>query len=1556
MEGTMSDVEIEGIAIIGMAGRFPGARNVDEFWRNLRDGVESVTFFTDEELAGSVPPEMLGNPNYIKANAVLEDADMFDGAFFGFNPREAEILDPQQRVFLECAWAAMESAGYNPDLYEGAIGVFGGVDLSSYLMNIFSNQDIVASVGALQAIMSNDKDHLCTRVSYKLNLKGPSVCVQSACSTSLTAVHSACRSLLNYECDMALAGGSSIKWPQRAGYLYEEASINSPDGHCRAFDARARGTIGGNGAGVVVLKRLADALADGDCIHAVIKGSAMNNDGSQKISYTAPSVDGQSEVIVMAQEMAGVDPATITYIEAHGTATELGDTIEIAALTKAFRARTDKVGYCGVGSVKTNIGHLDAAAGIAGLIKTVLALKHRMLPPSLHFTEPNPNIDFAHSPFYVNAELKKWEPQGAPRRAGVSSYGMGGTNVHLVVEEFTPDDPSRAAGDWQLLTLSARTETALDKMTVNIKEYLSQHPDSNLADVAYTYQVGRKAFRHRRALVCRDVADAVKSLETMDPRRVLTGAAEGGKRRVVMMFSGQGTQYANMGLELYRSEKVFRQEVDRSAEILQPSLGFDLRQALYPREDQLAEADEKLTQTFITQPALFVIEYALARWFQSLGIEADAMIGHSIGEYVAACLSGVFSLEDALRLVAARGALMQGLPGGAMLAVQIAEKEIQPWLNEKVSLAASNGPSLCVISGPHEAINAAQTELTERNIGCRLLHTSHAFHSSMMEPILQPFIQQLEKAPLKAPQVPYISNVTGAWITEADATSHEYWARHLRQPVRFSDGIAELLKDPSRIMLEIGPGQTLCTLVRQRPDRPAAHMLLPSLRPPQERQSDLAFTLTALGKLWMAGVEVDWRALHQGAQRRRVYLPTYPVERQRYWIEPARNAEAGAPRRREAGKRADIADWFYLPLWKQTVHLPKAKLTPEQTSRWLLVGAQGGLMAQIAQRLKELSQDVVVVEHGAGQGDLGADIYSIDPRNADDYYRLLRELETRGWSPQVALHFGAPAQPEPAESRQEFFRRAQEGNFFSLLNLIKAIGSVNVSDAIQIGVISHGLHDVTGQEETIPEKTTVLGLCKVIPQEYPNLICRNIDLPLEADRAAFKPEMSDQLIAEMSAESADLIVAYRNHRRWVQTFDPLRLDEPAPQAPVLREGGVYLITGGLGGVGLALAEHLARSARARLVLIGRSEFPSRDDWPKWLAEHDAQDSTSVKIRKLQMFEEMGGAVTVLSANVADKRRMQEVIAEVYDRFGALHGVVHGAGINGERSVRAISEIGPTECEWHFEPKVFGLQTLSDVLQGRELDFCLLLSSLSATLGGLGFTAYSAANVYMDAFVQRQSKTSAIPWISVNWDGWLLSEEGPANNIGAALDALAMKPAEGAAAFDRILASPGLTQVVVSTGDLYQRMEQWLRPGASAPARRSDVGSAGALYPRPELATDYVAPASSLEQTIADTWRELLGIEQIGVHDNFFELGGHSLLATQLVSRMRKLFDVELPLRRFFETPTISDLAELVLRSQAEQLGAEKLAELSEEITALTEEELKELLESEKQTLSKDASH
>jgi acyl transferase domain-containing protein len=646
---------VTGIAVIGMACRFPGARNTEEFWRNLRDGVESISFFSAQELeAAGVDPTTLQAPNYVPACPALDDMELFDATFFDVNAREAELTDPQQRLFLECAWEVLESAGYDAARHPGRIGVYAGVEINSYLLNnVLPQRDLLTSRGGMAHVVTvSDKDYLSTRVSYKLNLRGPSVTIQTACSTSLVAVHLACESLLNCESDLALAGGVTIRVPQ-TGYLYQEGDVLSPDGHCRAFDAGAQGTIFGNGVGIVVLKRLADALTDGDHIHAVIRGSAINNDGASKVGYTAPSVAGQTTVIAEALAVAGVGAETITYVEAHGTGTALGDPVEIAALTRAFRLSTEKRGFCAIGSVKTNVGHLSAAAGVAGLIKTILSLKHKLIPPSLNFERPNPKIDFENSPFYVSTCLSEWETEGSPRRAGVSSFGMGGTNAHVVVEEAPQVESAGESRPWQLLPLSARTSTALDTMTANLARHLQQYPDLNLADVAYTLQTGRQAFNQRRVLVCRDGDEAARALETLDPHQVFTRFQQTLDRPVVFMFSGQGAQYANMGQGLYQIEPTFRKEVDHCYELVAPHLGFDLREVLFPGDERAAEATERLTQTAITQPALFVVAYSLARLWMAWGIHPQAMIGHSIGEYVAACLAGVFSLPDGLALVAA---------------------------------------------------------------------------------------------------------------------------------------------------------------------------------------------------------------------------------------------------------------------------------------------------------------------------------------------------------------------------------------------------------------------------------------------------------------------------------------------------------------------------------------------------------------------------------------------------------------------------------------------------------------------------------------------------------------------------------------------------------------------------------------------------------------------------------------------------------------------------------------------------------------------------------------
>jgi amino acid adenylation domain-containing protein len=893
----MSDEPYSGIAIVGIAGRFPGAATVEELWANLVAGRESISFFSDGELveSGLDPGELRRRGQYVAARGILEDADRFDAAFFGIHPKEAEVMDPQHRVFLETCWEAIERAGYPPTKVQGAVGLFAGATYNTYYLHaLHPRPELIELVGSDLAMFGNEKDYLATRVAYKLGLTGPALNVSTACSTSLVAVCQACQSLLTYQCDMALAGAASVTVPQRRGYYFDEGNIGSADGHTRTFDARAAGTVFSNGVGVVVLKRVEDAVKDGDRIFAVIKGTAVNNDGSQRMSFGAPGIEGQSEVITMAHAFAGIDPETITYVEAHGTATPLGDPIEVAALTKAFRRGTDARQFCGLGSIKSNIGHLDVASGVAGLIKTALSLDAQVIPASLHFTQPNPKLDLENSPFYVNSALQEWKTSpGVPRRAGVSSFGTGGTNAHAVLEEaprLGTSDPSRT---WQLLVLSAKTHEALERATSNFAAHLEQMNSGcdeaarELADVAFTLQRGRVEFRHRRIAVCQDAAEGARILAGRDAKRVFTHEQQLTDPPVVFLFPGQGAQYAGMGAALYRSEAVFKDEVDRCAALLEPLLGCDLRDILFPSGEP--DSERRLTQTRFTQPALFTIEYSLAKLWMSWGIRPSAMIGHSVGEYVAACVSGVFSLEDAVTLVARRAALVDQQPAGAMLAVRLAEKELAPLLNGKLAIAAVNAPKLSVVSGPHEAIAALEAQLESRRIAAKRLLTSHAFHSPMMEPVLAPFTAILRQVEFHAPQIPFISNVTAEWSTADQVQDPGYWSSHVRQAVRFADGIAELAKDPNRILLEVGPGQTLTALARQHPAKSPEQVVLASLG--LSGADELRGLLETLGRLWSAGVAVDWESFYAGERRRRAVLPTYPFERKRYWPESPMSAQ-----------------------------------------------------------------------------------------------------------------------------------------------------------------------------------------------------------------------------------------------------------------------------------------------------------------------------------------------------------------------------------------------------------------------------------------------------------------------------------------------------------------------------------------------------------------------------------------------------------------------------------------------------------------------------------------
>jgi phthiocerol/phenolphthiocerol synthesis type-I polyketide synthase E len=1543
----------ERIAVIGMACRLPGAQSPDEFWRNLREGRESIRVLSDEELAAAgVDATQRRDPRYVPAKGVLEDADGFDAGFFSVSPREAALMDPQQRIFLETSWSALEDAGYDPRKYEGSIAVFAGSILSMYLLrHLAPNREVMTGAGNFQIAVGNDPTFLATSTSYQLDLRGPSVSVGTACSTSLVAVHLACQSLLAHESDMALAGGVSVHLPLAGGYRYEEGGILSPDGHCRPFDAAAQGTVSSDGAGIVVLKRLSDAIADGDVIHAVIRGSAMNNDGRLKVGYTAPSARGEAQVIAEAMALAGVDPETVSMIEAHGAGTLLGDPIEVSALLEAFGDCGGRRAFCALGSVKSNIGHVDAAAGIAGLIKTVLALRHREIPPTLHFQRPNPQVDFGSTPFYVNDGLRAFPDRGAPLRAGVSSFGIGGTNVHVVLEEAPAQEQSApSSGAAELFVASARTPSALERATDRLADHLEQNQAASLADIAHTLRHGRRAFPHRRALVVHDRDDAIAALRARTPQRVWTAQAPSARPSIAFMFPGLGDHYAGMGWEIYCTEPVFREMIDRCAGLLQRHLDRDIRDFLFAGRDwahpvlERTNAAEHATKLDLramlgrgtavadlpatAQPAIFAIELALVELLRSWDIEPEAMIGHSIGEFAAACVSGVLSLPDALQVVAARARLMESrVAPGAMLAVPLGEGELRDLLPAGVSLGAVNGARLCIASGEESGIAALNDTLAGRGISAQRLRSTHAYHSQMMEPLVEPLAALLRKVQLHPPRIPYVSCLTGMWITDTDATDPEYWARHLCRTVRFQQGLTQLLAEPGRVLLEVGPGQGLTShAVAERTRCGSQQPVIPTMRWSYGLQSERDVLLGAVGQLWIAGAPLDTERFQAREGRRRAQLPTYPFERQRYWIDPPAVGEGTSAV--AAGKRPDVSDWFYLPCWK-----PSARPRPRDGiagENWLVFLDRHGVGAAVTAELRERGVRVATVEPGdtfAGEGDA----FVIDPRRGEDYRSVIEGLCAEDRAPRSVVHLWSLTAREHGTPSAARFAAVQETGYSSILLLLQALGRRGLESTVRLELVSNHLYDVTGSDDPVPEKSTLRAPAMVAPQEHPGLVCRCIDLDTAVDDPDSRRALVADIVGELTGEECGSEVAYRSHRRWVPAYEPVRLEAADDRLRPFRQRGVYLLTGGLGGVGLLLARHLARTSQARLVLTGRSPFPARPEWERWLAEHDAGDSTSRRIEQVLGLEELGAEVLVLRADVARADDMRRVLEEIDARFGALHGVIHAAGAIGVETFREVRQAPAADAEGQFVAKVRGLLVLDELLAGRSLDFCLLMSSLSAILGGLGFTAYSAANLFMDAFARWKNRESGTVWTSVDWDSWRLADTRPViAGLGATVSEFVMEPEEGAEACERILAEKHLGHVVVSSGDLGARLRLWIE-------RRGQTEAVPAIqrHDRPSLATEYEAPRGELEGDLAEIWQELFGVASIGVHDNFFALGGHSLLATQLNARLSSKLHVEMSLAALLQAPTIADLAVAIVTQQAEMADPEMLEEMLAELGELS---------------------
>jgi amino acid adenylation domain-containing protein len=1349
----------DGLAIIGMACRVPGADSVEALWRNLCDGLETISTLSDEDLApAGLAPGELADPAYVRRAGTLPGIDLFDAEFFGFSPREAELMDPQHRVFLECSVEALQRAGFDPGGRTGAVGVYAGVGLSDYLWeNMVPNgARLRREVDRLQLQISLDKDYIATRVAYKLNLCGPAVTVQTACSSSLVAVHMAARALLAGDCDVALAGGVSLMTPAR-GYRYQEGGILSRDGHCRAYDARATGTVPGSGVGVVVLKRLADALADGDPIAAVVLGSAINNDGADRVGYTAPSVEGQAAVVRAALREADVEPRTIGFVEGHGTATPIGDPIEVTALTEVYGPAERP--WCALGSIKTNVGHLDCASGVAGLIKAVLAVQHGVVPPHPHFGEASPHIERDGNPFFVNAEPIDWPVREGPRRAAVSSFGLGGTNAHFVLEQ--PPEPGRTVteGAPELIVLSARTRTALDRSAELLAERLINGtgdvdggPREWLADVAYTLQVGRSGMTYRRFAVATDTEEAGSLLS--GSARGATGDGECDEAapppRVVFGFGdGAGVNFATAGA-LLRDLPEYREHVEEAGASLDGAAAQALAELLAGR------VPPEPVDPSVAEPVGLVVQTALTRLLSDWTSTAEEAIGLGTGRGLADRIAG--------------------------------------------------GP-------PFAVPGSAGKEPRSR----------------------------VEKE------------------------------------------LAALAMDPTVVLLDVSAGSALAEVAT--PILGADQVI--SVAGSHGRSG----LLRAVGRLWARGVDIDWRALHR-EPRRRLVLPTYPFERQRYWIEPPVTGD-DADSARPAGRRPDPADWFSTPSWRRAP-LPGGKATPSAT---LVVAGDEGLGDRIAARLAA-SAPVTRVRAGRTFAETEAGVFTVDPAVPADLESVVRRMcdASGGFPARIVFCLAAVAEP-PADRRLDAY--------YGLLHLARALVHTGVAGPVELTVVTAAAQAVAGEPDLVPEHAMLTGLCRVVPQELPQVTVRLVDVLLpppgwRTDR------LVGEIIEEITTNAGDPTVAYRDADRWVQEYAPMT--PPArDDRSLLRADGVYLFIG-MGAVGDALSAQLARQPGVRIAFAVRTPLPPRGSWDAWLAAHPDSDLISRRIGTVRELERAGAEVMVLTADVSDHASLEAAVDLVETAYGPINGVIHAAGTVAERLSLSIAEATPAGCAADLAGKVHGLPVLADVLRDRRPDFVLLCSSLSAILGGLGFAAYAAANSYVDLFAQRQRRTTETPWITVDWEGFLTAESATVDAerpLGESMAELALEPPEAQVVFDLLMRGSPPPQVVISTGDLAYRLRTWVRSEESGPADKVD------RHPRPNLSTRYVAARTDAERIIAEVWCGLFGVEAVGVHDGFFELGGDSLLAIRLLARMQQRFDRALPLHTVVQAGTVARLAELV---------------------------------------------
>lgn len=1478
----------ERVAIIGLAGRFPGADDIDELWQLLASGRSGLTAVTDADLeSAGVDPQLAEQPNYVRIWGGFSDPTAFDAAFFGYSPREAQLLDPQQRVFLECAWNALEHAGYGNAKTRSRTGVYAGGSLNYHFTHIQSDPSLSESVPPLQAGLGNVSGMIASRVAYHLDLDGPSVGVQATCATGLVAVHLAAQALLAGECEMAVAGAVSIGQPKPAGYLYEEGGIAAPDGQCRPFDARANGTIFTNGVGAVILKRLSDAKAAGDTIYAVIAGSAIGNDGGGKVGLTAPSVKGQASVLKKALGKAGIPPSSVDYVEAHATATAMGDPIELTALNRVYGPSLRAEGRtCLIGSLKGNVGHMDAAAGIGGLIKTILALRNECLPASGNFTTPNSACDFESGAFRVSAEKSDWKFNPTrPRRAAVSAFGMGGSNAHVILEEAPAKQQNvKQEAGLQLLPLSAHSAASLAAMQSSLSEALAEldkTDGASLADVAYTLQNGREAFSHRSITIATTLSGASKTLKAASGPEFSMGEILSQDPSLIFMFPGQGSQYVGMARSLYACEPHFQAALDECLSLMPDDLGL---KALL-----LAEADNfstSLDRTDRAQPALFAVEYALARMWMQKGLQPRAMIGHSVGEYVAACLAGVFSLNDAISLVLARGRLMQTCAPGAMLSVMLPDTDLRARLDEKLEIAVVNGPASCVVAGDAKLVKQFADALEKDGVGCRLLRTSHAFHSAAMQPILDEFVRVFNGVNLSAPTIDVMSNLSGNWLRPEEARDPQYWAQHLRNTVNFSDGIDNILKLSAPVLLEVGPGSTLAKLARQQVH--ADCRIVTSLPDAQEAMEAADHALLAFGKLWLAGIDLDWHTLHKVPARRRIGLPGYQFDRQSYWVAPPRARQAIAAHR-------PMDEWFYQPVWKTRSLKHGAAKTAE--GRWLVLGAEG--LFNVPQGVDALFVRKAAV-FSASQ-----ECYTLDPTSKEHLVSLFNDLAEKNWVPdQIVCGFGFADSDLPDFAWDAAFALAQT--------------LADIRQPRNVTFLGKSMHGIFAADNPEPAKARINGLTRVLRQELPKTSCRCIDLdgPLNIQEAEFVADILSSPFVD-----GEQIYAIRGGTQLVLCHERLEFNG-AQAAPPAKSGEAYLVIGELlGSLGLVYTRALIK-AGAKVILASRAGIPLMPEWDRWLASHSPRHPVSLFIQTLRSLGNAGKEYLLFSGDVSDPEWVRSALEEGENSLGPVKGVFHTAAMGEEYFGLLGNE--------NFDGKALRTvksgtaRALERVLEPRKDVFVLVQSSLSSVVGGKGLSRYAAENCYLDAFVSKKARESGPVWKSINWDVCAsIHGSEPTRTISREIS-----PEEVWQVTSRVLADAALSSVVVTPYDLDSR------PSENAEGLETATAGGGASS-RNGVSALYSAPQGPIEEEVVGIMAELLGINGIGAADNFFELGGHSLLAIQVVARLRKRFDVEIPMRALlFDAPTAAGLAKVIQQAlDARNRDADILASMLDEVEA-----------------------